>query len=310
MNEDLAQGAAPAPTPVAPAPAPAPVKKNNTATIVLAVFLVLAVAASAVFAFLYFSGNNKNSNTSGNNNGGITAPTALIENEYDIDDYVTLTDVELEITDGQKEAADKTKPDVVTKIKFNNLKSTVTADFLEKQDKLISDEYASGYIVERSNKAGAAIYDGVLSVYTAFDILGTYGGSAEFMSLNVDLETGKEITAKKFVERFDVDVEALYTAALEDLIDNLTLSKNLFQGFSMNTMGYIDEDPVTIDEFLENIPEYVETLMNKGFDAVSLYIDEDGDVHMIYKAWTLLEQLGMGTHMGAGLNTNARDVKL
>ena len=96
----------------------------------------------------------------------------------------------------------------------------------------------------------------------------------------------------------------MYDKVLRHLVQNVTTTS-----FLLNTRGDTRGPSISIEEFTNQIPQY-KSKMPADLTLLKMYIDENNTVHALYKEHEILESLGMGTNMGAGLLPGIQDVEI
>lgn len=148
------------------------------------------------------------------------------------------------------------------------------------------------------------IYDDILFAYSINYHLHPYGHIvSEVISNNVDINTGEKLSNTKVLERVNISIEEVYRKILENLADTVSVDS-----FLLNTQGDVSGETISINDFKNNIGEYVEQLKDKqdGF-----YILLKGSkIAISYVQNEILEELGMSSHMNHGLVGGYVEVEL
>ena len=148
------------------------------------------------------------------------------------------------------------------------------------------------------------IYDDILFAYSINYHLHPYGHIvSEVISNNVDINTGEKLSNAKVLERVNITIEEVYRKILGNLADTVSVDS-----FLLNTQGDINGETISIDDFKNNIGEYVEQLKDNQDDFYILL--KDSKIAVSYVQSEILETLGMSSHMGVGLVSGYAEVEL
>lgn len=148
------------------------------------------------------------------------------------------------------------------------------------------------------------IYDDILFTYSISHHLHPYGHiESEVVSSNVDINTGEKLNNMKVLEKTGIAAEDVYRKILGNLADTVSVNS-----FLLNTQGNIDGETISIDSFKSNISEYVEQLKD-DLDAFYVLL-KDSTMTVSYVQSEILKELGMSTHMNAGLVGGYVEVEL
>lgn len=148
------------------------------------------------------------------------------------------------------------------------------------------------------------IYDDILFAYSINYHLHPYGHIvSEVISNNVDINTGEKLSNAKVLERVNITIEEVYRKILGNLADTVSADS-----FLLNTQGDINGETISIDDFKNNIGEYVEQLKDNQDDFYILL--KDSKIAVSYVQSEILETLGMSSHMGVGLVSGYAEVEL
>lgn len=148
------------------------------------------------------------------------------------------------------------------------------------------------------------IYDDILFAYSINYHLHPYGQIvSEVISNNVDINTGEKLSNAEVLERVNIATEEVYRKILGNLADTVSINSLL-----LNTHGDLSGEAISIDDFKNNISEYVEQLKDKqdGFYVLL----KDSKIAVSYVQSEILEELGMSSHMNAGLVGGYVEVEL
>lgn len=148
------------------------------------------------------------------------------------------------------------------------------------------------------------IYDDILFAYSINYHLHPYGHIvSEVISNNVDINTGEKLSNTKVLERVNITIEEAYRKILGNLADTVSVDS-----FLLNTKGDISGGTISIDDFKNNIGEYVEQLKDNQDDFYILL--KDSKIAVSYAQSEILEELGMSSHMNVGLVGGYVEVEL
>ncbi len=148
------------------------------------------------------------------------------------------------------------------------------------------------------------VANGILSIYSNSDYLHPYGHIvSEIKAENIDIESGKRIKNAVFLERMGSTVADVYRAMLTDITKNNNLDSIL-----LNTHGDVSGESISVSNFKKKIDEYVKQLEDD--DGLFYVFFKDSNVAVAYQQYEVLEALGMGTHMGAGLKSGYTEILL
>lgn len=148
------------------------------------------------------------------------------------------------------------------------------------------------------------IYDDILFAYSINYRLHPYGHIvSEVISNNVDINTGEKLSNTKVLERVNITIGEVYNKILGNLADTVSVDS-----FLLNTQGDVSGETISIDDFKNNISEYVEQLKDKqdGFYVLL----KDSKIAVSYVQSEILEELGMSSHMNHGLVGGYIEVEL
>jgi len=148
------------------------------------------------------------------------------------------------------------------------------------------------------------IYDNILFAYSINYHLHPYGYIvSEVVSNNVDINTGEKLSNAEVLERVNIATEEVYRKILGNLADTVSVNSLL-----LNTQGNLSGEAISIDDFKNNISEYVEQLKDKQ-DGFYILL-KDSKIAVSYIQSEILEELGMSSHMNAGLVGGYVEVEL
>lgn len=148
------------------------------------------------------------------------------------------------------------------------------------------------------------IYDDILFAYSINYHLHPYGQIvSEVISNNVDINTGEKLSNAEVLERVNIATEEVYRKILGNLADTVSINSLL-----LNTHGDLSGEAISIDDFKNNISEYVEQLKDKQ-DGFYILL-KDSKIAVSYVQSEILEELGMSSHMNAGLVGGYVEVEL
>lgn len=218
---------------------------------------------------------------------------------YNVNDYITIKDYDISET-----CKNCSKESVVKTIEFKKLDSEITSEFMKNHKQFLNQpEHIDGIVL---NTFSYEIKDNILSVYSEEEIkygvnglLSTYSEN----SLNVDLKNNKILDKNDVLDVFNISLESVYTKILNNLIETVDIDE-----FLLNTQGMLGGETIKLTEFKTNVSDYAKELDDR-YDLFVLYIHE-GQLKCTYIQWKVLEALGMGTHMGDGLNPKYQTIVL
>ena len=148
------------------------------------------------------------------------------------------------------------------------------------------------------------IYDDILFAYSINYHLHPYGHIvSEVISNNVDINTGEKLSNTKVLERVNITIEEVYRKILENSADTVSVDS-----FLLNMQGDVSGETIGIDDFKNNIGEYVEQLKDNQDDFYILL--KDSKIAVSYVQSEILEELGMSSHMNVGLVGGYVEVEL
>ena len=314
-NQPDAPTSAPQPEPTSqsgptPPPTPTPEQSHDASkkpkalitTAIICAILAVAGIAFGIYGMFFQPQPSCETNcdqTSDNDSKDDSNPSEIEEEVYKVSDYVAFVDATIPTAQPEGTTGERTES-VIKKVELSNLPQGIIQSFNTAQNKLI-DEGTNIYSCE--NNAGAAIDDGILSVYTVYSYSLAYGNYGEAITLNYNLETGNELSNTELLSQYSLTSEGMYEAILKQLVQNVTT-----ESFLLDTHGDVTAPTISVTEFTNNIPEYKKVL-SADPSAVKLYVD-GSQLHALYEHYDILENLGMGTHMGAGLKGGVQDIAL
>ncbi len=148
------------------------------------------------------------------------------------------------------------------------------------------------------------IYNDILFAYSINYHLHPYGHTvSEVISNNVDIDTGEKLSNTKVLERVNISIEEVYRKILENLADTVSVDS-----FLLNTHGDESGETISINDFKNNISEYVEQLKDDQ-DAFYILL-KDSKIAVSYVQYEILEELGMSSNMNHGLVGGYVEVEL
>lgn len=148
------------------------------------------------------------------------------------------------------------------------------------------------------------IYNDILFAYSINYHLHPYGYIvSEVVSNNVDINTGEKLSNAKVLERVNITIEEVYRKILGNLADTVSADS-----FLLNTQGDVNGETISIDDFKNNISEYVEQLKDNQ-DAFYILL-KDSKISVSYVQDEILEELGMSSQMNHGLVGGYVEVEL
>ena len=284
-------------------------KHNKAVTIFLVVVIVLLIAGLGVMTYFVINLNKKvdSLNTSKTNNQNVVednkqesnkgdANINTISKKYNIDDYVKIVDVDI-----YKNVIDKNSM-FLKSIEFSNLPLGTYSEFRHKNKKFLSPSAVDSDKYTFSNEIVCEVYENVLSICETDKWIGgptTY----DFYSLNIDLEKQKIMTNQELLKKCDVKSTDMFNKILNNIANTVTLER-----FLLDTEGNISADGISIEDFKNNINTYSNIIDNR-YDLVTLFV-ENGKLKAKYTQNSVLEALGMGTHMGKGITSEPQTIEL
>lgn len=291
-------------SPSTPTPLADPKKPKGliAAVIILAILALAGIAFGVYGMFLKpepkCEANCQETSNDSSNNSPQT-PTDETE-KYILSDYVSFTEVSIPITFPDELQKGHTE-DIVKKVEFKNLPESVISKFNNAQNELMKED---GYVITVNNIAGATINDNILSAYTLYNYHSIYGDRGNMETLNYNFETKKELSNEELISLYNLTGSEVYTSILQQLTSNVTA-----ESFLLSTIGDVTAPTISMADFVNNIPEYANTL-SSNLGLSQFYIDDNNKVHALYTQKDILEALGMGTHMGIGLASEVQDAIL
>lgn len=148
------------------------------------------------------------------------------------------------------------------------------------------------------------IYSDILFAYSISYHLHQYGQMvSEVVSNNVDINTGEKLNNAKVLERVDIAIEEVYRKILKNLVDTVSIDS-----FLLNTQGDVGGEKISLNDFKNNIDEYVQQLKDNQ-DAFYILL-KDSKITVSYLQSKILEELGMSSNMNAGLAIGYIEVEL
>lgn len=211
----------------------------------------------------------------------------LSDNEYNVNDYVSFTD--------------SSSTSNVKAIQFSNLPLRTTAEFYCKNNSFVTSLTPNDADYS-SNTFTYETYKNILSVSTV-EIQSFTSSPKDYYSINIDIDNQKPINNKQLLDIFNIKIEDVYTKILTNIANTVTAPY-----FLVDLEGDVTAEQVTIDEFRANISEYA-TYLNNNYDTLSLSI-QNGKLVCTYWQIDILNLLGLGSHMGAGLIREVQVVEL
>lgn len=148
------------------------------------------------------------------------------------------------------------------------------------------------------------IYDGILFTYSISYHLHPYGHViSEVVSNNIDINTGEKLNNAKVLERTGIIVEDVYRKILENLVDTVSIDS-----FFLDTQGGVSGETISVNEFKNNINEYVEQL--KDDQDIFYILLKDSAMTVSYVQSEILKELGMSSLMDQGLVRGYVEIEL
>ena len=221
--------------------------------------------------------------------------------EYQLSDYVSFSEVTFTVTFPEEVEKGHTE-DVLRKVELKNISSQTANKFNTAQDEMIA--YDNYYVISRENKANASINGSILSAYNVIKNNEIYGVTGQAGTISYNLETQKELSNNELANSYSLTIEEIYNTVLQNLVNNVTAD-----AFLLSTIGDVTAPTISVTDFANKISEYAKTLSSNP-ELLKLYLDEENTIHALYQQREVLEALGMGTHMGIGLQGGYQDVKL
>ena len=273
-----------------------PKGKNKTPVILCSIFGVLAAAGIGFGVYgMFFQPKPScepascNTDCENKTNPDGNKETAV---NYILEDYASILD-----GNGSQTVAFTTK-----------LSEGLTEEFLAKQKEFLDTKTIAEYnvnIESRSNRAGVAIKDDILSAYTAFtyNYLASNGPkvATKYATMNIDLATETGLSNTALLAKLNLSAQDVYAAILTQLANNTTADF-----FLLNTTGNVDGERIMIEDFKNDIQTYASQLV-AGIDGESLYINENGTLHAFYNPVEIIKRLGMSSHMNHGLTEDLQE---
>ncbi len=287
-----AQNLAPAPTPEN--------KKTSPLSAVIYILIGVAIAVGAYFivtAVLNSTDNSKKEET--------TIETAK---EYKTEDYIKLsTHTETGVFN------DTTASVSYDDIEFQNLSEDLYADFTKEHKKLTGDKACTDTLVQdgiecsmgKEGKISASIDGSILSVYEDVVEQDPNGEYSNRNVLNIDLEAMKKISDTDLLEKYGVDTTTVHEKIILNLVDTVSIDR-----FLNNVEGIINDDTTSVATMKEKYQDYAKKLDGKDSDLKLTYFIKNSKLYVSYVHNDVLKVMGMGQHMGAGLEGKAQEVQL
>ena len=292
------------PAPVTPDLSTDPKKPKGliTTTIILAILATAGIAFGIYGMFLKPAPKCETNcqEPTSDGSGTNTQPPTEKPKEYELSDYVSFTEVSIPVTFPDEVEKGHTE-DTIKRIELKNVPVSITTDFNSAQEQLVSEDT---YTISRTNTVGASINGSLLSAYTIYKYDGVYRDSGKAETINYDINKQQTLSNQELADFYDITSEEVYDIVLRHLASNVTATS-----FLLNTHGDVSGPSISVEEFTNHIPEY-NSAMPADLAPLKMYVDEDNIVHALYLESIILENLGMGTHMGIGLHGDYQDVVL
>ena len=297
-----------APDPQSPSTPDSPHKSPNpkpliVTTIICAILAIAGVAFGIYGMFLKPEPKNTTYDDQAATSESIDQPQTPVEGQeaYQLSDYVSFSEKSIPVTFPDEVEKGHTE-DIIKIIELRNIPASVISDFNNAQEQKITTEDA--YNISQTNEVGASINGSLLSAYTIYKYHGVYGDSGSAETINYDIDNQQKISNQELAKLYNITAEEVYDKVLRHLVQNVTTTS-----FLLNTRGDTRGPSISIEEFTNQIPQY-KSKMPADLTLLKMYIDENNTVHVLYKENEILESLGMGTNMGAGLLPGIQDVEI
>ena len=216
--------------------------------------------------------------------------------KYNVNDYISVTDFEF-----NKNCIDCGTYGTVKKVEFKTLPLSLTTEFNSKHTTFINPGALE--TAKLSNEIIYGINKNVLSIYTkeskSYDLNTDY----HYYSLNIDLDSERIITNQEMLELYNINSSDMFEKILNNIANTVTTEQ-----FLLSTIGDVTAETVSINKFKENIKSYAKQIDNR-YDVVTLYL-QNNKLIVVYDQAKMLSILGMGTHMGIGLNAEPQSIQL
>jgi len=263
-------------------------ENKNTGIIVLLVLVIIGL----IVYLIYDKNQSKN-----DSNINIEEQNKQEEiNNYNVNDYVLVTDYEF-----NKNCIDCGTYGTVKKVEFKTLPLSLTTEFNSKHTTFINPGALE--TAKLSNEIIYGINKNVLSIYTkeskSYDLNTDY----HYYSLNIDLDSERIITNQEMLELYNINSSDMFEKILNNIANTVTTEQ-----FLLSTIGDVTAETVSINKFKENIKSYAKQIDNR-YDVVTLYL-QNNKLIVVYDQAKMLSILGMGTHMGIGLNAEPQSIQL
>lgn len=199
--------------------------------------------------------------------------------------------------------------DTLKDIEFNRLPLRTYTELESKNSHFISigaSKLASSKdseFITASNEIIYGIDRNILSVYTEEYDRYEYDQTYNFYSINIDLNTNKIINNQELLELYNVDSATMFEKIIKDISNNVTVDE-----FLLSTDGNIAAEKESVKNFRNKAKTYAKYIDNR-YDIVTLYI-KDNNLYAAYEQNDILKILGMGTHMGMGLEIAPQSIKI
>jgi len=263
--------------------------KKNLVIIIVLSLLAVGLGGYIVYEKVSNNGIGTENKKTTNNDEIISEDNAnqLTNNTYNVEDYVVVSDFEL-----NENCIDCGTYGTVKKIEFKELSIGTTAEFIKLHENFI---YPNALDTQQlSNTVTYSTNNNILSVYTTEKTEYSSGPDYNFYSLNVNLDNNKIITNEELIKMYNLDINSIYEKILNNLATTVTVDQ-----FLLDVYGDILAPTILVEDFKNNISDYVKTLNNK-YDIFTLYV-KDNKVNLAYSQREILALLGMGSHMDIGL---------
>ena len=148
------------------------------------------------------------------------------------------------------------------------------------------------------------VFNNILSTYSiSYYEVPTGGIASKIISDNIDLATGEKLDNKATLDKFGFTVEEIYRKILENISETVTVDS-----FLLNRSGNILDESISVDAFKRNIDKYIEPLKT-DYDLFYIFL-KDSNITISYQQHSLLEKLGMSSHMDVGLVRGYTEIKI
>ena len=148
------------------------------------------------------------------------------------------------------------------------------------------------------------VFNNILSTYSiSYYEVPTGDIASKIISDNIDLATGEKLDNKAVLDKFGFTAEEVYRKILENISETVTVDS-----FLLDTKGNILAEKIPIDTFKNNTDKYIETLKT-DYDLFYIFL-KDSNITISYQQHSLLEKLGMSSHMDTGLVSGYAEIKI